>query len=49
MNLTPELILALTNMLQLSSKDAAWDIGAYVKTDKQITELPDEAVKNTLH
>jgi hypothetical protein len=48
-NLTPELILALTNMLQLSSKEAAWDIGAHVKTDMQITVLPDAAVKNTLH
>jgi hypothetical protein len=28
MNLTQELILALCNMLQLSCKEAAWDIGA---------------------
>lgn len=27
MNLTQELILAICNMLQLSSKEAAWDIG----------------------
>lgn len=28
MNLTQELILAICNMLQLSSKEAGWDIGA---------------------
>lgn len=28
MNLTPELILAICNMLQLSAKEASWDIGA---------------------
>ena len=32
MNLTQELILAICNMLQLSSKEAGWDIGAPIVT-----------------
>ena len=32
MNLTQELILAICNMLQLSSKEAGWDIGAPMAT-----------------
>ena len=49
MNLTQELILALTNMLQLSAKEAAWNIGSRTKTDIQITLAPDTTVKNILH
>jgi hypothetical protein len=36
MNLTQELILALCNMLQLSSKEAAWDIGVTTQSKVQI-------------
>ena len=49
MNLTQELILALTNMLRLSAKEAAWDIGTRTKADLQITLASDTAAKNTLH
>lgn len=36
MNLTQELILAICNMLQLSSKEAGWDIGAPISTSLMI-------------
>lgn len=49
MNLTQEMILALTSMLQLSSKEAAWNIGALRKTELQITLLPELADKKVLH
>jgi hypothetical protein len=48
-NLTQELILALTNMLQLSAKEAAWDIAAQVKSDIQITLVADTTAKKILH
>lgn len=35
MNLTQELILALCNMLQLSTKEAAWDIGVATQLSAQ--------------
>lgn len=35
MNLTQELILALCNMLQLSTKEAGWDINLPVQTQEQ--------------
>jgi hypothetical protein len=37
MNLSQELILALCNMLQLSAKEAAWDLGA---ANKQYSDSP---------
>jgi hypothetical protein len=49
MNLTPELILALNNMLQLSSKEAGWNIGVSHKTDLQITLTPESGEKKVLH
>ena len=49
MNLTQELTLALSSMLQLSSKEATWDIGAQTKADIQIILAPDTTAKNTLH
>ena len=36
MNLTQELILALCNMLSLSSKEAGWDIGAPIATSLMV-------------
>jgi hypothetical protein len=36
MNLTQELILALCNMLQLSSKEAAWSLGEISKQQKEM-------------
>ncbi len=49
MNLTQELILALTNMLQLSAKEAAWSIGGQIKTDMQITLVSDVGANKILH
>jgi hypothetical protein len=49
MNLTQELILALCNMLQLSSKEAAWDMGVTAATQ---VEMPIEVApseKKILH
>ena len=51
MNLTQELILALCNMLQLSAKEAEWDLGAALLTNEQLlptAELSAEA-KKILH
>jgi hypothetical protein len=49
MNLTQELILALCNMLQLSTKEAAWDIGAPVQTQGQMALAVDVGEKKVLH
>ena len=49
MNLTQELTLALSSMLQLSSKEATWDIGGQLKTDKQITLVPSVSANKVLH
>jgi len=48
-NLTLELSLALINMLQLSSKEAGWNIGAINKTELQITLTPESGDKKVLH
>jgi hypothetical protein len=49
MNLTQELILALCNMLQLSSKEAAWEIGAPAQTQAQMPLVTDIGDKKVLH
>ncbi len=53
MNLTQELILALCNMLQLSSKEAAWELGAIThsssKTQVSTPMTADADVKKVLH
>jgi DNA polymerase III psi subunit len=49
MNLTQELILALCNMLQLSTKEAAWDIGASVPLQASTPILLDSETKKVLH
>ncbi len=49
MNLTQELILALCNMLQLSSKEAAWDTGPLVKTQLSAPIQANAEVKKVLH
>ena len=53
MNLSQELILALCNMLQLSAKEAAWELGAVNKqyTEPQTVTLIEAAadVKKVLH
>lgn len=49
MNLTPELTLALMNMLQLSTKEAGWNIEATSKTELQITLIPESGDKKVLH
>lgn len=49
MNLTQELTLALTNMLQLSSKEAGWQIAAPQKTELQIILTPETGDKKVLH
>jgi hypothetical protein len=53
MNLTQELILALCSMLQLSAKEAAWDLGVAAQYKVQVqadTELAiDLDVKKVLH
>ena len=51
MNLTQELILALCNMLQLSAKEAEWDLGAALPSSEQLlpaTDMSAEA-KKILH
>jgi hypothetical protein len=49
MNLTHELILALCSMLQLSAKEAAWNIGAPVSTQVQMPIEVDANEKKVLH
>ena len=49
MNLTQELILALCNMLQLSTKEAGWDIGSPMQTLEQIALAVDGNAKKVLH
>jgi hypothetical protein len=49
MNLTQELILALCNMLQLSSKEAAWDIGAPAATQMEMPIEIAPSEKKILH
>ncbi len=51
MNLTQELTLALCNMLQLSAKEAEWDLGLIARSSEQLlpaSEISAE-VKKTLH
>jgi hypothetical protein len=48
MNLTQELTLALCNMLQLSAKEAEWDLGLVSRTSEQllpVVEMSAEAKK----
>ena len=49
MNLTQELILALCNMLQLSTKEAGWDIGSPKQMLEQIALAVDGNAKKVLH
>jgi hypothetical protein len=49
MNLTQELILALCNMLQLSSKEAVWDIGAPAQLQASTPIVVDADAKKMLH
>lgn len=49
MNLTQELILALCNMLQLTCKEAAWDMDASAQTQAQMPLMADANVKKVLH
>jgi predicted DNA-binding protein (UPF0251 family) len=49
MNLTQELILALCNMLQLSTKEAAWDMGTSAQTLASTSLVADVDVKKILH
>ena len=49
MNLTQELILALCNMLQLSTKEAGWDIGSPIQMIEQSALLVDADAKKVLH
>ena len=49
MNLTQELILALCNMLQLSTKEAGWNISSSTQTPEQIALVMDTDVKKVLH
>ena len=48
-NLTQELILALCNMLQLSTKEAAWDVGSPMQTQEQKALAVDVDAKKVLH
>lgn len=48
-NLTQELILALCNMLQLSTKEAGWDIGSPIQTQEQRALVVDVDAKKVLH
>ena len=48
-NLTQELILALCNMLQLSTKEAGWDIGLPIQTQEQRALVVDVDAKKVLH
>jgi hypothetical protein len=49
MNLTQELILALCNMLQLTSKEAVWNIGAPSQTQAEIQLADVSGEKKVLH
>ena len=49
MNLTQELILALCNMLQLSTKEAGWDIGSPMQIQEQRALAVDVDAKKVLH
>ena len=49
MNLTHELTLALCNMLQLSAKEATWDLGIAAKLPLPTMVLAGEEVKKVLH
>jgi hypothetical protein len=51
MNLTQELTLALCNMLQLSAKEAEWQLGAALHTDVQLAPniTIDSEAKKVLH
>jgi len=49
MNLTRELILALSNMLQLSAKEAAWDIGVSAQSQVLAPWVTDINSKKVLH
>ncbi len=53
MNLTQELILALCNMLQLSTKEAAWELGVIThfsaQTQASTPLVADADVKKVLH
>lgn len=49
MNLTHELTLALCNMLQLSAKEATWDLGIAAKLPVPAMVLAGEEVKKVLH
>ena len=49
MNLTQELILALCNMLQLSTKEAGWDIGSSMQTQEQRALAVEGDAKKVLH
>lgn len=49
MNLTQELILALCNMLQLTCKEAGWEVSASAKTQAQMPQMADENLKKVLH
>ena len=48
-NLTQELILALCNMLQLSSKEAGWDLGSPMQAQVSVALVADVDVKKLLH
>lgn len=48
-NLTQELILALCNMLQLSSKEAGWDIGSPMQAQVSAALVAEVDVKKLLH
>ena len=49
MNLTRELILTLSNMLQLSAKEAAWDIGVSAQSQALTPWVTDINSKKVLH
>lgn len=49
MNLTQELILALCNMLQLSAKEAGWDIDSPMQTQEQKALAVEVDAKKVLH
>lgn len=49
MNLTQELILALCNMLQLTTKEAGWELGVATQTQAQMPLSADVTEKKLLH
>jgi hypothetical protein len=49
MKLTQELILALCSMLQLTTKEAAWDMGVLVQAQVQLPLEADVGAKKVLH